>query len=170
MPGYLDQYGAGEDRRNRIVALIAAGGAVAIVLGALLFFLFQHHHQEAQVKQFLAAIRAKDFQTAYRIWGCTEQRPCRHYTIESLMEDWGGPGTKPEWMPDPKVLGITDSQACNEAVLIHVAVNQTRTETLWLQTNEDGIGFAPYPNCPRKNPYLVMLDRTLGKLRGPLLR
>jgi len=170
MPGYLDHYGAGEDRRNRIVAWIASSAVAAVILAALGWYLFEYHHQESQVKQFLAAVRAQDFKTAYRIWGCTEQHPCRHYSIESLMEDWGGPGTKPEWMPDPAVLGIIDSQTCNDAVLIHVAVNRKRTETLWLQQNEDGIGFAPYPNCPRKNPYLVMLDRTIGKLRKPLLR
>jgi hypothetical protein len=169
MPGYLDHYGAGEERRNRIAALSITGTLTVVIVAALGWYLLQHHHQESQVKAFFAAIRAGDYQTGYRIWGCTPEKPCKSYPYKSLMEDWGGQGAAAS-APDPAVLTILDSESCNNGVLITVAVNKTRRETLWVSTDEDGIGFAPYPVCPQKNPFAVMLHRTIGQLRKPLLR
>jgi hypothetical protein len=34
----------------------------------------------------------------------------------------------------------------------------------------DGISFAPYPICPHKSPFAIMIHRTIGRLRYPLLR
>jgi hypothetical protein len=169
MPGYLDHYGAGEDRRNRIVALSISGVVAVVVLTALGWYLFEHHHQESQVRQFLAAVKSGDYQTAYRIWGCTPEQPCKTYSIKNLMEDWGGPGAAAGSAPDPSLLRILDSESCNNGVLIKVAVNAKRQETLWVDPTRDGLGFAPYPVCPRKNPFAVMLHRTIGQLRKPFL-
>jgi hypothetical protein len=58
-------------------------------------------------------------------------------------------------------------------VLLTVAVNSTRTEKLWVDkggTGNDGISFAPYPICPHKSPFAIMIHRTIGRLRYPLLR
>ncbi len=172
MPGYLDQYGAGEERRNRIVALSISSLLAVVILSALGWYLLEHHHQESQVKAFMAALRSGEYQTAYKVWGCTDQKPCRQYTFKNLMEDWGGPGAAAQAnaVPDPAVLGILDSESCNNGVLITIQVNKTRRETLWASVAEDGLGFAPYPICPRKNPFAVMLHRTVGQLRKPLLR
>jgi len=166
MPGYLDQYGAGEEQRNRKVARLIIGGASLVIAGLLSFYLFQNFHQDSQVKAFVAAIRAGDFAAAYRAWGCTEQKPCRTYSLKAMMEDWG-PGKNG---PDPAVFGVIDTESCNSGVLYHVNVNASRTETLWVDKREDGVGFAPYPICPRKNPFAIMLDRTVGQLKKPLIR
>jgi hypothetical protein len=83
-----------------------------------------------------------------------------------MMEDWGSNTSKPE----PAIFGILDSESCNNGVLITVAVNPGRRETLWVDKSQDGIGFAPYPVCPQKNPFAIMLDRTIGQLKKPLLR
>jgi hypothetical protein len=166
MPGYLDQYGAGEERRNRIIARTIIGSLAVVVVVALSWYLLENHHQESQVKAFIAAIRSGDYPAAYKAWGCTDEKPCRTYSLKALTEDWG-PGKS---APDPAVLGIVDTESCNNGVLFSVAVNRTRTETLWVDKRQDGVGFAPYPVCPQKNPFAIMLDRTIGQLKKPLLR
>ncbi len=166
MSGYLDQYGSGEEERNRLVgrlfgALIGVG-----IAGALGWYVFQFHHEESVVKTFVAAVRKGDYEAAYRDWGCTAEKPCRGYSMESFLRDWGPNGSA----PDPAVFGLVADEGCNNAVLFTLAVNAKRQEKLWVNQGSDEIGFAPYANCPRKNPYAVLLDRSLGWLRKPLLK
>jgi hypothetical protein len=169
MPGYLDQYGAGEEQRNRVVirSIVAVVGIV--IVAALGWYLLKNHHQEGVVKNFVDAIRKGDYQGAYRDWGCTEQKPCSAYSFDSFMSDWGA-AAKNNTPPDPGVIGITDSESCNTGVLLTVAVNSTRVEKLWVDKGNDGISFAPYPICPHKSPFAIMVHRTIGRLRYPLLR
>ena len=166
MPGYLDQYGAGEEQRNRIAARLIIGTVTIAIVGAIVFYLFANYHQDSQVKAFVAAIRAGNYDAAYRAWGCTEQKPCKTYSEKAMMEDWG-PGKNG---PDPAVFGIVNTESCNNGVLYMVAVNPSRNETLWVDKGGEGVGFAPYPVCPNKNPFAIMLDRTIGQLKKPLLR
>lgn len=167
MPGYLDQYGAGEEQRNRLVARLIIGTIVAMILGAFGWYHFQNHHEESLVRTFLSALRNGDTAAAYRAWGCTPQKPCTAYSQKNLMDDWG-PGSKSA--PDAGILALVDSESCNNAVLLTVEVNSSRIEHLWVDKDGDSVGFAPYPNCPGKNPWGVMLHRTIGRLRKPLLK
>jgi hypothetical protein len=172
MPGYLDQYGAGEERRNRIIIRSIVSVLVIFIVSLLGWYLLRNHHQEGVVKTFLDAVRRGDYQTAYREWGCTAEKPCSGYSFNKFLEDWGGKGTAVS-APDPGVLGITDSESCNTGVLLTVAVNNARQEKLWVDKNPKGneaINFAPYPICPHKSPFAIMLHRTVGRLRKPLLK
>ncbi|MEP6714692.1 MAG: hypothetical protein ABJC09_03905 [Terriglobia bacterium] len=166
MAGYLDKYGAGVDRRNRIIGRIVSTVLIVIVVSSLGWYFFKNHHQEAVVKTFLSAVRQGDLRGAYRIWGCTSQTPCSAYEFDKFSADWG-PGPD---QPDPALLGLTDSESCSQAVLLTVQVNKARTEKLWVAKGDDTISFAPYPICPHKNPFAIMLHRTLGRLRKPLLK
>lgn len=166
MPGYLDQYGAGEERRNRIIAIsIVAVLAIASLTG-LGWYLLKNHHQEGVVKAFVADLRKGDYQAAYRDWGCTPQMPCSGYAFDKFMQDWG-PKDSP---PDPAVLGLIESESCDTGVLLTVTVNRSREEKLWVDRSNDAISFAPYPICPHKTPFEIMIHRTLGRLRKPLLQ
>jgi hypothetical protein len=166
MPGYLDQYGAGEERRNRIIARSIIAAVVLAIVGSLSWYLLKNHHQESVVKTFVEAVRRGDYQTAYRDWGCTPEKPCSGYPFNKFMEDWGAQSSP----PDAGILGITDSESCNTGVLLTVSVNRARQEKLWVEKNNDAISFAPYPICPRKNPFAIMMHRTVGRLRKPLLK
>jgi hypothetical protein len=172
MPGYLDQYGAGEEQRNRTIIRSIVSIVAIVIVAALGWYLLKNHHQESVVKSFVDAIRKGDYQGAYRDWGCTEQKPCSAYSFDSFMSDWGA-NAKNNTPPDPGVIGITDSESCNTGVLLTVAVNSTRVEKLWVDkggNGNDGISFAPYPICPHKSPFAIMVHRTIGRLRYPLLR
>ncbi|HWF10842.1 MAG TPA: hypothetical protein VG297_20380 [Bryobacteraceae bacterium] len=173
MPGYLDQYGAGEEERNRIIIRSIIAVVVAVIVVSLGWYLLKNHHQEGVVKNFLADVRRGDLRAAYRDWGCTAQKPCSGYSFEKFSGDWGSAAK--DAAPDPAVLGITDSESCNNGVLLTVAVNPGRVEKLWVDKGKDGavsdeINFAPYPICPHKNPFAIMIHRTVGRLRKPLLK
>jgi hypothetical protein len=169
MPGYLDQYGAGEEQRNTTIIRSVISIVLIVIVAALGWYLLKNHHQEGVVKSFVEAIRKGDYQGAYRDWGCTEQKPCSAYSFDSFMGDWGA-AAKSNTPPDPGVIGITDSESCNTGVLLTVAVNNARIEKLWVDKTNDGISFAPYPICPHKSPFAIMIHRTIGRLRYPLLR
>ena len=166
MSGYLDQYGVGVDRRNRIVAVIATSVITSVVVLSLGWYLLKNHHQEAQVKAFIQAVKRGDNRAAYRFWGCTADKPCAGYGFEKFQEDWSSKNNP----PDPAIFGISDSESCSDGVLMTVDVNAARTEKLWVEKATDGIGFAPYPICPHKSPFAIMLHRTIGTLRKPLLK
>lgn len=170
MPGYLDQYGAGVDRRNAIVARIVSTLLIVLVLGSLGWYLLKNHHQEGVVKAFISAVRAGDLQTAYRLWGCTAEKPCAAYSFDTFSNDWGPKSTADGGPPDPAILGLTDSESCNSGVLLTVQANHKRTEKLWVNKGNDSIGFAPFPICPHKSPFAIMVHRTVGRLRKPLLK
>jgi hypothetical protein len=162
MPGYLDQYGAGEEQRDRVVIRSIIAVVAIVIVSALGWYLLKNHHQEGVVKNFVDAIRRGDYQTAYHDWGCTEQKPCPGYSFDSFMGDWGSPSNS--------AAAISDSESCNTGVLLTVSVNSTKVEKLWVDKGNDAISFAPYPICPHKSPFAIMIHRTIGRLRKPFLR
>jgi len=168
MPGYLDTYGAGEEERNRLIVRSVVSAVVLAIVVALGWYLLRNHHQEGVVKAFLAAVRRGDYQGAYRDWGCTSANPCSSYDFDKFQQDWGKSAR--DGAPDPNVLGITDSETCGSGVLLTVAVNSSREEKLWVEKKGDAISFAPYPICPHKSPFAIMVHRTVGRLRRPLLK
>ncbi len=169
MPGYLDQYGVGEEERNRIVIRSAVAIIVAVCVAALAWYLFKNQHQQNVVKTFLKAVRSGNYQGAYRDWGCDVSKSCSAYSFKTFMSDWG-PNAANGGAPDPSVLGLSDAESCNNGVLLTVAVNHTRTEALWVDKGNDAISYAPYPICPHKSPFSIMIHRTVGVLRKPFLK
>src|ERR1017187_2222700 len=95
MTGYLDQYGAGEERRERrgkiIKIVVISLVAVVLICGALIYN-FYNFREERQVKQFMSRLEARDYRGAYALFGCTDAKPCRYYPFEKFMEDWGPNG------------------------------------------------------------------------------
>jgi hypothetical protein len=177
MPGYLDHYGAGEEKRNRLIVRAVVSGLAIIVITGLGWYLLENHHQEAVVKNFVGDLRRGDYQAAYRDWGCGSGKPCTGYDYQKFLSDWGpaqpASSSAPSnsgGAPDSGVLGLTDSESCNNGVLLTVEVNRERTEKLWVDKASDSINFAPYPICPHKNPFAIMIHRTIGQLRKPLLK
>jgi len=174
MPSYLDQYGAGEERRNSIIKASVIAIVAIVFFSWLAWYTLRDHHQEGVVKVFLNDVRHGDLQTAYRDWGCTPAKPCSAYSFDRFSQDWGpakpGMPGNDEGPPDLALLGMSDSESCNNGVLLTVEVNSKRTEKLWVDKSSDEIDFAPYPICPHETPFQIMLHRTVGKLRKPLLK
>jgi|SRR6185437_1254446 hypothetical protein len=142
MAGYLDQYGAGDERRAKIFKSIAIAVAVLVFVGGPLFFIFHNYRQERQVKQFFNLLAAHDYKGAYALWGCTDAKPCTGYSMQAFMDDWG-----PQ-KADPSNMSITRSRSCGSGVILTVHFGKDREEKLWVQRDDLTIGFSPLPGCP----------------------
>jgi hypothetical protein len=162
MASYLDQYGAGEEQRETLIKRIVVATVLIVVLGGLGYYLFKNHAQEREVKQFLTLVRNKDYPAAYRAWGCTAQSPCKGYSYEKFLEDWGVPAAQGE-------LRISDSESCNSGVIVTVDFSAQRKEPVWAEKDSTSLSFSPYPSCPGKSPLSNMIHQTVGKLRKPFL-
>jgi hypothetical protein len=141
MAGYLDQYGAGEERRENIVKKALIALAALIVVGAPLLFFFHNIRQEHQVKQFFSLLAAHDYKGAYALWGCTDAKPCSGYSMNAFLQDWG-PNKG-----DPAKYRITRSKSCGSGVILNVDFGNERN-ILWVERNDLLIGFSPFPGCP----------------------
>lgn len=142
MAGYLDQYGAGDARREKIIKSVVIALVVLVVVGGPLLFIFHNYRQENQVKKFFNLLEARNYQEAYALWGCTEAKPCRGYSMASFMEDWG---------PDKANVSnyrIARSRSCGSGVILTVDFGNHREEKLWVQRDDLTIGFSPLQGCP----------------------
>ena len=165
MAGYLDQYGAGDDRRETLVKRIVILALLIVIGGGLISYIFKNHGQERLVKGFLPRLRARDYSGAYQLWGCSEAKPCAGYAYDKFLEDWGSKSSA----ADVSLLHIEDSESCGTGVILTVNVNRTRQEKLWIERDKSVIGFSPVPVCPHKGSLAIMLHRTVGQLRKPFL-
>jgi hypothetical protein len=147
MAGYLDHYGAGEARREKVFINILIALAVSAAVGLALLYIFYNFRQEHQVNNFLARLAAKDYKGAYALWGCTDSRPCPNYSFESFMRDWGPANG------DPAHFKIADSHSCANGVILHVNVGNEQ-QTLWVERGNLAMSFSPFPGCP--NPKALL--------------
>jgi len=161
MAGYLDQYGAGEEQRERLIRWLVGSALFLVIFGTLGYYLFKNHAQESAVKSFLALVRKKDYHAAYEFWGCTPGKPCPGYAYDKFLEDWGPQANSGNSR-------ISDSETCNAGVIITVAKGD-KQEKLWVEKNQSALGFSPFPACPNKTPLANMIHQTVGKLRKPFL-
>ena len=144
MPGYLDQYGAGEERREKKIKRAVIVILVLVLAGSVLYFIFKNFRQERQVRNFLALLAEKHYQGAYALWGCTEANPCRDYPFTEFMKDWGPQSQH----ADPKAFHITKTRSCGSGVIVTLDSGQHQEDKLWVERKDLTIGFSPLPGCP----------------------
>ena len=142
MAGFLDQYGAGDDRREKIIKWIVFSVLGVILIGGPLIFVFYDFRQEGQVKKFFHLLESHEYRAAYALWGCTDTQPCTGYSMSSFLDDWGP-------AKDTANMRITRSRSCGSGVIITVNFDRNRQERLWVERSNLTIGFSPFPGCPR---------------------
>src|SRR5215467_7467826 len=114
--GYLDGYGVADQRRERLIKRAVVWGAAAVVLGGGLFFWFHNWRQEQVVKQFLGLLEQKRYQEAYAMWGCTPDHPCKYYSPEKFLEDWGAASPNAH----PSAIKIAHEDTCGNGVVFDI--------------------------------------------------
>lgn len=143
MPGYLDQYGAGEERRIRIIKTLVISLVLIVVVGGALMFIFHNYRQESRVKRFFTLLESHDYPGAYEMWVHTAEDR-QGYPFDSFMQDWGPKSSH----PDVSSFRISRSRSCGTGVILTVDFSSSRQEKLWVQRDDLTIGFSPMPGCP----------------------
>src|SRR5690348_16468350 len=113
MPGYLDQYGAGVERRLKIIKTAVISLLSVLVAGAVLTFIFYNYRQEQQVKLFFEKLSGRDYQGAYTLWVRTDQDR-RGYPMDAFMRDWGPASDH----ADITGYRIAKSRSCGNGVIL----------------------------------------------------
>ena len=145
MPGYLDHYGEGDEKRSKRNRLIVIVTLAVIVTAGGLYFGFRNYRQKLRVKQFVELLQKQDYAAAYGLWGCTDTNPCKDYPREKFMEDWG-PQSSNAKIPS---FEITKSRACGSGVIVTVSLGN-REERFWVENRDMVIGFSPWSVCPAR--------------------
>ena len=143
MAGYLDQYGAGEERREKIIKTLVVSLVALVVLGGVAFFVFHNYRQERQAKRFFELLQAHDYQSAYALWVRTESDR-RGYPFSSFLQDWGPESSH----RDVGNFRISKSRSCGNGVILTVDFGPNQQEKLWVLRDDLTIGFSPLPGCP----------------------
>lgn len=150
MAGYLDTYGVQDEKREKLWKRIAIISAAALIAGLALFFFFRNFREERAAKNFLDLLRAHNYQQAYQLWGCTPQSPCRDYSFQKFMEDWGPNGE----YKDVNAVRFTTVDACGQGVVLTVQYPNAEPFGLWVERSTKILGFAPWPRCPGRHWHL----------------
>jgi hypothetical protein len=140
---YLEGYGAGEERKLKWVKYGVLGAIALILLATVLYFKFRDYSEHRKAEQFFERLRARDYNGAYALWGCTEQTPCRDYSRAKFMEDWGPSGV----YANSANAEIVRTYSCDTGV-IEVVKLPDQNLNLWVDRNTDALSFAPWQLKP----------------------
>jgi hypothetical protein len=151
MSSYLEAYGAAEQHHARIAGIVKTSSIIlgcVLVVGLILFGIFKNRSEEQRTKTFLGLLSARNYPTAYAMWGCTDAHPCPNYPFARFQEDWG---PKSEHANEP-VAHIGLSQSCGTGVLIRLDYTGSQEPvSLWVERENGVISFAPWPECPGRH-------------------
>lgn len=135
MAGFLDEYGAGDERRARIVKItVLSVLAVAVVTG-LAYYVFHNYSQEQQVKRFFNLLEAHNYEGAYRLWAPTEDGQGQ-YPMKSFLQDWGPP-------LNVKGYTILDGESCDRSVIVDVDAGPGGDKKIWVDRSTLAMSFPP---------------------------
>ncbi len=144
MAGYLLNYGAGEEQREKIIRRLLIIAVVVLVAGGILYFFLKNFRQEQQARRFFDLLEKHDYKPAYAMWGCTDAKPCRDYPLQNFMDDWGPKSPH----ADAGSYHIKKSRSCGSGVILTVDFGKNQEDKLWVERGDLTIGFSPWPGCP----------------------
>jgi len=158
MPGYLEGYGAGEEKREKTIKWVVLSAVGALLLGTILYFTFRDFREERQIKLFLELLQKQDYKAAYALWGCTDATPCRDYKFDKFMEDWGPQGVS------GKSPNLSDGESCGTNGYLGVISGSGQPVGLFVDRRDHLISFAPWSVCPEPRLRVIKwLKMKLGK-------
>ncbi len=160
MGSYLDAYAsAGQQsaRRATIVKRIVVSVLIGAVVVTVAYFSLRTWNQEHAVNQFLEDLQRKDYQNAYRLWGCTPEKPCKDYSSDKFNEDWGASSL----YSNAAALKVEHIDFCDTGVVFDLTYPKQEELGLWVDRSTNLIGFAPWPRCPGRHMQLGEFFKSL---------
>lgn len=139
---------------------IVLGGVLVVVVGIALYFTFQNLPQERVVKQFFALLADKQYQDAYKLWGCTPEKPCKYYAQDRFLEDWGPNGM----YRDATYAQVEYVDSCGDGVVFDVARPGKPEFGLNVDRATNTLGFAVEARCP--GPHLHLMEFIKSRFGG----
>jgi hypothetical protein len=142
MAGFLEEYGVADQRRAKVIRTLVISALILVFGSIALYFALRTWPAKRRVNAFLEDLRRRDYQAAYRDWGCVNG--CPDYPYAKFVEDWG---PKSEFA-DAGGAAIKRTRYCQSGGVI-VTINSTRgTEVplIFLRSN-GSLGFSPWPIC-----------------------
>lgn len=141
MGAFFQEYGVEDERRSRIIWRIVYVSIALVVVGIISYFVLHDYPEKRVANRFLEQVNSKNFEEAYREWGCTTEHPCPNYDYKRFLEDWG-PAKK---IGSPWKVASTDS--CRSFLTVNVTAEGAELESLSVQRADKSLGFAPSPEC-----------------------
>jgi hypothetical protein len=161
MSSYLEAYGDAEEHRARRLRLVKNSSialVVALVAGLILYTLVKNRGEEKQANAFVALLTSHDYQSAYRMWGCTDAHPCPSYPYSKFMDDWGPQSPH----ADQASAHIGLSQSCGSGVVVRIDYRGSEEAVpLWVERDTKTVSFAPWPECPGRHLHFGEWVRSL---------
>jgi len=159
MAGFLDEYGAGDERRERIVKLILVSVVVVAVLSGLLYFFFRNYRQEQAAKRFFQLLETHNYQAAYDMWVSSDSERVG-YPMNEFLKDWG-----PQAM-DLHKFTIMDAESCGNSVIVDADLGPAGDKKVWINRQTLELGFGPYQQCPQQNRIYSFYRNVKYQLHG----
>jgi hypothetical protein len=145
MAGYLANYGAGEEQREKLIRRLIVGAVVVAIAAGILYFFLKNFREEQQTRKFFELLEKHDYKVGYTLWGCTDAKPCRDYSFQNFMDDWGPKSPH----ADVSLFHIQRSRSCGSGVILTVDYGKGKEpDKLWVERGDLTIGFSPWPGCP----------------------
>jgi hypothetical protein len=141
---YLQQYGAGDELRSRVIKRIILSVVAAVVIGVTAYLFFHNFPEKQVAKHFLADVNNHRYAEAYRDWGCGKDHPCKNYDYNRFMEDWGpARQSRSPWK-------IASVDGCRTFVTVNVQADGSELQSLAIERENHELSFAPSPECQER--------------------
>jgi len=143
MAGYLEGYGAGEERREKTIRWIILSVVLLAVIAIAGYYQFRNYREEKQIGAFLELLKRQDYKAAYALWGCTDAHPCPQYALDKFLEDWGPKS------PHANIAAakLAKTKSCDTGIIQFIEFPGNDEVQLWVERRDKVLGFAPWPVC-----------------------
>jgi hypothetical protein len=138
-------YDPSKERRRKVKILVLI--VVAIVIGVFIY-LNRYWPEEHAVTRFFAALRSKDYKSAYAVWMRDpqwEQHPEKYsrYTYDEFYKDWGPGG---EWgiVQNYKIEGSVSPKGGSGVVVVVEVNGRAEPARIWVEKSDKSLSFSPY--------------------------
>lgn len=168
MAGYLKDYGVEDERRSKFIKRLVLSIVAILVISGAVHLAFRSFTAKRKVQLFLENLNKKDYRAAYELWGCTKDSPCKDYTFDKFMEDWGP--KSPYGDTSQARLASINARTCNPGAIatlktiaahalgekgcncgtgvIHqLSLAKGENVAIWYDSKEKALGFSPFPVC-----------------------
>jgi hypothetical protein len=150
MADFLEGYAERNVRRDKAVRWVLTGIAAfaalwVIDLGLAMYgtYNFRDIRQQYTSWKFFRHLKHGRYQDAYRMWGCDPANPCRDYSMEKFLEDWG-PKSR---FRDLSKVETAAVRHCKTGIIHSLSLGPEDQVDLWVESRDLTISFAPWPVC-----------------------